>query len=262
MRLLLFICLILGLFFFLPSCAYKQDQILFEQKGPLRDSSTIQKSVANISKYRIKPQDILQIRNLQNSKNIVDLTPAPSVSSTQISTITPAETYQVEEDGSVALTGLGHVQVAGLTRVQAMKLIENLYHEKYLKAPIIELKIINLKVTLLGEIKTQGNFSLVKDKTTLVEMIGEAGGLTEKADEKNVEIIRDGETNPIVIRIDLNDINSISDTRTVLQSGDIIYIAENKRAIRADKNQTFSALIQPGLLILSTALLIYTVIHR
>lgn len=259
MRFPFFICLIIGLIFICSACSDKPYQVLFEQKAKKQDS-TFQKSVSNIRNYRIKPQDILQIRNLQNSKTIIDLNPEIGNSIPQGNNTTVPETFQVEDDGTVALTGLGHVHVAGLTRLEAMKSIEELYH-KDLQNPIIELKIINLKVTVLGEIKTQGAYPLTKDRTTLVEVIGLAGGLTDKADETNVEIIRGEETNPATIRIDLSNINSITDPKAVLQSGDIIYFAQNKRAVRTDKVQTFSATVQPALLVLSTALLIFTVLR-
>jgi polysaccharide export outer membrane protein len=93
-------------------------------------------------------------------------------------------------------------------------------------------------------------------------MIGEAGGLTSRANEKNVKIIRGEQNNLQVTQIDLSDIKSISDPRSILQSGDIIYIAENKHAVYTDKNQNFVTTIQPGLLILSTAILIFTLIRR
>jgi len=259
MRFSLFSYLVLGLILICSSCAYKQDQILFQQKKPIPDS-ILQKNMANIRNYRIKPQDILQIRNLQNIKTIVDLhPPLGNAAPQQLSAIQP-ETFQVDDDGTVALTGLGHVPVAGLTRQEATKKIEDLYHA-YLKedALLLELKIINLKVTVLGEIKSQGNYALTKDKTTLVEFIGEAGGITDRADEKNIEIIRNGQPDPIVV--DLSDMKSIANP-VILQSGDVIYITENKRAIRSDKNQNLSVLLQPGLLIFSTIILIFSIIRR
>jgi polysaccharide export outer membrane protein len=262
MRFLFFACLISVVIFVCSSCSYKQNQILFEQKTTIQDT-VLQKNFSNIRNYRIRPQDVLQIKNLQNSKTIVDLNPRIGTSSgTQEITTVQSENYQVEDDGTIGLTGLGRVQVAGLTRVEAMKKVEDMYHKDFLKTPLIDLKIINLKVTVLGEIKSQGNYILTKDKTTLVEIIGEAGGLTDKANEKNIKIIRGDETNQIVQIIDLNNIKSINDPRGILQSGDIIYIAQNNRAVRVDKNQTFGTTIQPELLILSTALLLFSIIRH
>jgi polysaccharide export outer membrane protein len=259
MRYFIFVYLIIGLLF--TSCSYKQDQILFEQKQAVPDS-ILQKSYANIRNYRIQPQDILQIRNIQNDKSIVDLTAASAGSAVANGITIQVTNYPVEDDGTIALTGIGRVRVAGLTRGEATKYLEELYGKAYLKDPILEVKIVNLKVTILGEIKGQGNYILSKDKTTLVQLIGEAGGLTERANEKNIKIIRGDKKNPEVTEIDMSNIRSLSDPRTILQNDDIIYISQNRRAVRADKVQVFSTIIQPALIIFNTALIIYTLARR
>ena len=261
MRQLIFSYLILGAILICTSCSDKQYQALFQEKNAISDTLS-QKNPLPLNEYHIKSQDILEIRNLQNSKSIVDLNPPTNATPSVGSATTQPETFQVEEDGTVALTGLGHVHVAGLTRFEAQKLIESLYHNALLKDPIIALKIVNLKVTILGEIRSQGNYALTKDKITLVELIGEAGGLTDKANEKNVKIIRGTEKNPKVIEIDLNSIRSINDPATILQSGDIIYVAQSRRAARSENLQNFSTLAQPVLILFNTVLILYTLIHR
>jgi len=255
------IYLIIGIFFLLTSCSSKQYQYLFEQKNNITDTASKGSNVAT-GPYRIKAQDILQIRNLQNIKYIVDETPSANSGGSGGGGSNSGQTFQVDDDGTVALPAIGHVKVAGLTRPEAAKQIEELYRKNLLKDPIIELKIVNLKVTILGEIKGQGNYTLTKDRTTLVEMIGEAGGLTDKANEANVKIIRSDQKNPQVTEINLRDIQSINDPRAILQSGDVIYIAQNKRAVRNDKLQNLSVVTQPVLLLLNTALIIFTLSHR
>lgn len=258
MRISIFTYLIFGVLFIFASCSYKQNQILFQQKKSIPDS-ILQKHSANINNYRIKPQDILEIRNIQNSKNIIDLTPAANTASAN-NTSSQADNYPVDDDGNVALTGIGRVHIAGLTRMEATKYIEKLYHENFLKDPILEVKIINLKVTILGEVKAPGNFPLTKDRTTLIEMIGAAGGLTDKANEKNVEIIRGDKKIPI--EIDLSDLASLSDPKAILQNNDIVYVQQNKRAVRTDKLQNFSTIMQPALILFNTALIIFTLVHN
>ena len=233
------------------SCSYKQQQILFESKSA---GDTANNKSFVWSAYRINPQDLLQIRNLQNKKYIVDETVTGKSSATSGDN---GQTYLVGTDSTVALPIIGRVKVAGLTREQAASHIENLYR-KELKDPIIELKIINLKVTLLGEVKNQGVYNLVKDQTSLIELIGEAGGLTEKAGSKQIKIIRGGMPAPEVIEVDLSDIRVFSDPRIVLKNNDIVYVAQNKRAIRSEKLQNVSAVLQPVITLLNTALIIYT----
>jgi polysaccharide export outer membrane protein len=255
MRFLTGTYLIFSLLILFSSCAYKQDQLLFEQKNAMPD--TILQKAVGIDNYKIKPQDILQIRNLQSISSI-----SGDASSTSGPSGTQGQTFQVEEDGNIALPVIGHVQVVGLTRVEAANKIEDLYQKNLLKNPIIEVKIVNLKVTMLGEVKSQGNYPLVKDKTSLVEMIGEAGGITDRANEKDVRIIRGTQQNPEVIQVDLGNIKSINDPQNILQNGDIVYIAQNRRAIRSDKLIDFSTIIQPLLIVINTALIIFTLARQ
>ena len=205
----------------------------------------------------------MQVKNLQSNKTLVDDAPVSTgtVGGTG-STGSTGQTYQVEEDGTVALPIIGHVMVVGLTRAEAEKAIESIFRAKLLKDPIIEVTITNLKVTLLGEVHAQGNYPLVKDKTTLVDVIGSAGGLTEKANEKNIKIIHGTDKNAKVTVIDLNNIQSIYDANSILQNGDIIYIAQNKRAVRNDDLQNFSLIVQPALIIFNALLIIVTLSRR
>jgi len=259
MRFLINFFIISGVLLVFSSCSNKQYQTLFEQRTAISDTSS-QKSAVTLDSYHIQPQDVLQIRNLQNMSYIVDQPSTTSGSSGGGSS--QGQTYQVEEDGTVGLPVIGRVPVVGLTRSEAQKKVETLYRDSLLKNPIIELKIINLKVTLFGEVKTQGNIPLVKDKTTLVEVIGEAGGLTDRANETNIKIIRGDEKNPKVIIADLNDIKSINDPNNVLQNGDIIYVTQNRRAVRNDNIQNFSTISSPALLLLNTALIILSLARK
>ena len=266
--LLFFLVLVFG------SCSIKQQQVLFERQAQVIDTTKVNdaNSGAGTSDYHIRSQDILQIRNLQNAKYIVDETPtavSPAAGGAGMASATgggtsagEGQTYQVEEDGTVALPLVGHVMVAGLTRAEAQKKIEGIYSKDVLVNPIIDLKIVNLKVTILGEIRTQGNYPLVKDKTNLIELIGAAGGLTEKANEKDIKIVRGDPKNPQVTEVDLSNIKTLADPRIILQNNDIIYIAQNKRAIKSDQLQNVTTTLQPALIILNTALIIYTLIHR
>src|ERR1700712_582080 len=86
----------------LSSCSDKQYQRLFERSTSSTDTSYHEKAVG-LENYRIKPQDVLQLRNLQNIKFVVDETPTDAATSSSASSTGQGQTYQVEEDGTVAL---------------------------------------------------------------------------------------------------------------------------------------------------------------
>lgn len=241
------------------SCSIKQQQVLFENKGQTFNHPAVNADTV-LTVYKIQAQDLLQIKNLQNPKYIVD-EPTTVASAAVGAGSTEGQTFRVEDDGTVALPIIGYVKVAGLSRHDAAKQIEIRYR-KELKNPIIELKIVNLKVTVLGEVRSQGSYTLVKDRTSLIEMIGEAGGLTDRASSKNLRIIRGGMKNQQVIDVDLSNINTLSDPRIILQNNDIVYVKQNKQAIRATKVTGLSTLFQPIIMLLNTALIVYTLTTR
>jgi len=260
MRVIYSVCIV-GLLFFASSCSYKQSHMLFKNAKvtSAATDTAILKNFPVASTYRIQPRDVLQIRNLQNIKYIVDEVPTSATASGGGSQGgSQGQTFEVDEDGAVALPALGHIPIAGLTRPEAAKKIEGLYRSTLLKDPIFDIKVVNLKVTLFGEAASQGNFPLLKDNTTLVELIGQAGGLTSGANETNIKIIRTNGTQKTVIEVDMGDVNSITDPRAILQNGDVIYVAQNRRAIRTDKLQNLNSFIQPALTLINTALILIT----
>lgn len=231
------------------SCSLKQKHVLFERKAKLTTANDSLSPKSFV--YRIKADDILQIRNLQDYKFLAG-------EATGNSAITSGgQSYQVDEDGKVTLPAIGHVQVGGLTRTQAQNKVEELYKQQLLSADaIIELKVLNLKVTVLGEIASQGNYPLVREKTSLIDIIGQAGGLTKSADEKTVKIIRGNKQD--VVNVDLSNINTLADPNMIMHDNDIVVIGQNKKAVRDEKLQSFSTIAQPSLLIFNTALIILT----
>ncbi|RDC56234.1 hypothetical protein DU508_11525 [Pedobacter chinensis] len=262
--LLPFFCLLL-----FASCSVRKERTLFNAPSDIVTDTIKQVYVVNdqgISDayYKIRINDQLAIRNVQNfefgataSTNANTSTTANQNSAT--GSINNVLSYPVEPDGMVNLPAIGKVEVVGLSRREAALKIQELYKNKLLKDPIIELSVVNLKVTLLGEFSRQGNFLLERDNTTLIDIIGEAGGITKTADPKTLKIIRGDRANPELIYVNLNDINSLASKKLVLQNHDIIVLQPTKSAATSDKLQSLNNILQPLLVVVNLAVLIFTV---
>jgi len=212
--------------------------------------------------YKIKIGDQLAIRNVQNPEFGATANNNSGSQSNYTSTTGTAQnilSYPVGPDGMVNLPAIGKVEVVGLTRREATIKIQDNYKQKLLKDPIIELTVVNLKVTLLGEFSKQGNFLLEKDNTSLIEIIGEAGGITKTADPKTLKIIRGDRSHPEIIYVNLTDINSLASKKLILQNNDIIVLQPTKGAALSDKLQSFNNIVQPLLVVVNLAVLIFTV---
>lgn len=246
---LLGLCVIL-----LSACSSRQNQLLFQRKTAVIDTAAF----AYLPVYKIRALDILQVKNLQSISLIVDDAAINPTGSRPTAASADGPGYQVEDDGTVALPVIGRVAVAGLSRMEAARKIEALYKKKLIKDPIIELKVMNMRITILGEVRSPGTIPLVNDRVRLIEALGQAGGLTDKGNEKNVKILRGDLRNPQIIEVDLGDVSSMANPVTILQNQDVVYVAQNKRAIRNENLQTFTTIAQPALLLLNTALIIFS----
>ncbi len=252
---------IITLMAILSSCSDKSRNVLFksaqETADTVKTTYVVQAGKENVdnSLQIIKPGDQLFIQNLQNPALISGVGEANiNVLNTSI-----AAGYRVETDGYVALPVLGRTKLGGMKRIEAERFLENRYKENLLNNPIITINITNAKVTLLGEIEKQGNYILTKEGTSLIDVLGESGGLNQRANKRNIKIIRGDRSNPEIIIVNLENVNTLADKKLVLQNNDIIY-AEARGIFRASDNLNFAnPFIQTGLVILNTALLIYTI---
>ena len=121
--------------------------------------------------YRIGPEDVLGIFVWQNA----ELT----------------RTVPVRPDGRISLPLINDVSVVGLTPLQVRQVLLDRYREfdKAIELSVMVQEINNFKVTLLGKIGKPGRYRL-KGPTTILELVGEAGGLAEYADQENIVIMR------------------------------------------------------------------------
>ncbi|NMN35349.1 polysaccharide biosynthesis/export family protein [Pedobacter riviphilus] len=251
--------------FFLNACSVRKQRTLFYAPSDIVTDTIKHVYVVNdqgISDayYKIKISDQLAIRNVQNPEfGATTSGSSGTLSNTTSGTAQNMLSYPVEPDGMVNLPAIGKVEVVGLTRREATIKIQDLYKQKLLKDPIIELTVVNLKVTLLGEFSKQGNFLLEKDNTSLIEIIGEAGGITKTADPKTLKIIRGDRSHPEIIYVNLTDINSLASKKLILQNNDIIVLQPTKSAALSEKLQSFNNIVQPLLVVVNLAVLIFTV---
>lgn len=137
----------------------------------------------------------------------------------------------VDTTGHVNLPQLGMVPVEGMSVRQLADTLTRRYAE-YLVDPIIVVKVLNREVTILGEVKSPGNYILEKEVNGLYELIGRAQGLTAYSDVKHVQVIRK-DTSYIVNLSQLTPEYSLN-----LESDDILYIPSKRGKIIDQKAPT------------------------
>lgn len=152
-------------------------------------------------------------------------------------TATQAAGYLVDQDGYIDLPMLGRIKAAGLTK-QALKdnITKVLVDNKYLLYPVVSVRYLNFKVTVLGEVARPTVVNVPDEKINILEALGFAGDLTIYARRDNIALIREEQGKRIVRRLDLNSGNLLTSPYYYLMSGDIIYIEPNKTKVTQASN--------------------------
>lgn len=137
--------------------------------------------------------------------------------------------YLVDNQGNINFPVLGEIHVGGLTKLE----IENLIIDKlkvYLKeAPLVTVRIVNYRISVLGEVASPGSFVVSNEKINLLEALAMAGDLTIYGMRDNVKLIRTGQDNKQeIITMDLNKAETVLSPYYQLQQNDIIYVTPNK----------------------------------
>ncbi len=133
----------------------------------------------------------------------------------------------VDMAGNITVPKLGEVHVLGLTIREAKEQLRTNF-SKWIVNPVVELKVLNKEVTLLGELKTPGKYQLEKERNTLLELIGKAGDFELYADKRKIQVVRIINNNPVTKIIDMTKMSNYADANLALYPGDIVYVPSRK----------------------------------
>lgn len=169
--------------------------------------------------------------------NTLNVTPAGYFGNTNNS-MAPVG-YLVDPEGVITYPMLGRLQAAGLTKAQFTdSLMIALKSRKLLVDPIVNVRILNFKVTVLGEVGKPTVVSVANERISLLEAIGMAGDLTLTAKRDNVLLIREEGNKKITRRINLNDESFFRSPYYFLKNNDIIYVEANKAKVQSTSRFT------------------------
>ena len=139
-------------------------------------------------------------------------------------------TYLVDNNGEIDFPVLGKIKVAGYTK-SFLKQYLNERLAIYLKDPIINIRIINFKVSVLGEVNRPGIFQITSDRVTLLEVLANAGDLTLYGKRDNILIIRDYLGTKTYNRVDITKADFVNSPFYYLDQNDVVYVEPRKAKI-------------------------------
>lgn len=206
------------------SCGTKQDIVYFQDADIVGSSRAI-----NNYNPTIRPDDLMTIVVSaldQDAARPFNLTSVSFTSETGEVGRVAQQTYLIDTNGNIHFPVLGTLKLAGLNRIQATALIKDLLTE-YIKDPIVNIRIINFKVTVLGEVARPGSYTIPNERITIIEALGLAGDLTIQAERKNILLIREENGKKTYNRINLTSEEVFNSPVYYLQQNDVIYVEPN-----------------------------------
>lgn len=135
--------------------------------------------------------------------------------------------YLVDGDGNIDFPMIGSVVAAGKTRKELSDELKKRI-SNYIKDPIVNIRIINFKVTMLGEFNNQGVVNSTSDRINLIEAIAKAGGMSYYAIRDSVMLVRTIDGHRKHVFINLHDANLMNSDYYYLRQNDILYALPTK----------------------------------
>lgn len=135
--------------------------------------------------------------------------------------------YEVDSLGNVEAPLIGLVNVADLSTAEAAGKIKQKLNV-FLKEPTVNIRILNQRFTMLGEVAKPGIYNLLDNRTSIINALGMAGDLTTYAQRNNVVLIREENGKRQEVRLNLLSQDILNSPYYYLRNGDVIYIEPSR----------------------------------
>ncbi|TAI48589.1 polysaccharide biosynthesis/export family protein [Flagellimonas allohymeniacidonis] len=233
------------------SCASKQEVVYFQDA---QEFETLVDDNSFTTKFKV--DDLISI-------NVSTLDPEASAPfnlfrGAEEGGIRPEQVnYLVDKNGEIDFPVIGKVKIAGLSPSETQELLTEKLKD-YLKNPIINIRIRNFTVTILGAVNRPGTYQVNGEQITILEAIGLAGDINIKGRRDNVMVVRDFDGTKVYNRVNLNSKQAFKSPVYYLTQNDVIYVEPNrsgKTASNLDQRASIAVSII-SVLITSTVVLL------
>jgi len=243
--------LILLIVIAISSCSTPENMIYFQDE-PL--SNTIEISNNNFE-IRFKSDDLLTIDVSSIDPEVARPFNLPAVSYNSDVILAQGtlkmQTYLIDTDGNIEFPVLGTLALGGLSRSEANTYLK----EKllvYIKDPIVNIRLANFTITILGEVNKPGTFTINDERISLTEALGLAGDLTIYGKRENIFLIREVNGQKRFAKFDLTSINVVNSPSYYLIQNDVIYVEPNNTRMKQSKYNQNNGLIIAAIATLAT----------
>lgn len=172
------------------------------------------------------------------------------------------QTYLVDNNGNIDFPILGKLHLGGMTKSEAESYIISKLKDSFKEPPIVTVRMINYKISVLGEVSRPSTFTIANEKVNIFEALALAGDMTVYGRRDNVKLLReDANGKKEIIPLDLNKSDIINSPYFYLQQNDVLYVEPNKaKAKSSDIGQSTSIWISATSIMVSIASLMFNIL--
>lgn len=153
--------------------------------------------------------------------------------SSNVTTQPVLQPYLVDNEGNINFPVLGNLKLGGLTKREAEQLVIDRLKPYMKETPIVTVRMVNYKISVIGEVARPGTFTISNEKVNLLEALAMAGDMTVYGLRDNVKLIReDANGGQRIVTLDLNNAGTVLSPYYWLQQNDIVYVTPNKAKAR------------------------------
>ena len=223
--------LILGTLIIFVSCVDTRKVTYFPDLG----EGVIPSSAVNLEPV-INKSDILSISVTSPNPDATVMFNAPNMAANQTTAaagnISPSSGYLVSQEGFIEFPALGKIMAAGITKQKLKEdITQKLTESKLLIDPIVSIRLLNYRVTVLGEVARPTVVTVPNERISILEAIGLAGDITVYGKKENVLLIREEKGSKVIKRINLNSSEIFSSPYYYLKSNDVVYVEPNSAKV-------------------------------
>lgn len=238
------------------ACVSKKDIIYFQ------NDEIDQSKVSNSYKTIIKPDDLLQITitaldtEAVRPFNLAAVT--YSTSSNSAIGVAQQQNYLVDSNGEIDFPVIGKLKIGGLSREEFIAMLKQKLDPDYIKNPNINVRLANYKISVLGDVRVPGSYTIPNERITILEALALAGDLNISAERRDILVQREEDGKKVEYNVDLLSKNIFTSPIYYLQQNDVVYVKPNYARIQsASSNSNTSLFISvSGLIITIVSLLI------
>ena len=204
-------------------------------------SDTTGTNLINLTEPVIQKDDLLSIKvySLSADPRIDAIYNLPEQTVAGSSTITGTAGFLVDADGNIEYPRLGSIHAEGLKKNELAQVIKSKL-DTILKSPSVIVRFLNYRVTVLGEVRTPGTFTIPTERITILEALGLAGDITEFGNKATVKIKRESGGQVAVQTIDLTAKDLFSSPYYRLQQNDVVFVEQTRRKLQQQEQQNIA----------------------